>query len=167
MEGDIRFMNELLRIVNGALRLDVDKVRNYTAFLATKLDAAGESSTASRLRKVLEETDHELRPADMRFGRAIPVDGESRFPLLERVQIRAKEPALQSSRRDTRPAYLRQLLEEAEISQQAAAAALDVDARTMRRWLQQPGTPGALAVPYVVQYCLEALAHAGRRRRAR
>ena len=27
-------MSELFRIVNGALRLDIDKVRNYTAFLA-------------------------------------------------------------------------------------------------------------------------------------
>lgn len=31
---DVRFMSELFRIVNGALRLDIDKVRNYTAFLA-------------------------------------------------------------------------------------------------------------------------------------
>lgn len=29
MKGHEMFMNELFRIVNGALRLDIDKVRNY------------------------------------------------------------------------------------------------------------------------------------------
>jgi hypothetical protein len=42
MATDISFINELFRIVNGALRLDIDKVRNYTAFLADKLENAGE-----------------------------------------------------------------------------------------------------------------------------
>ena len=46
MKTDIRFFNEVARIVNGALRLDVDKVRNYTAFLADKLESAGEQSAA-------------------------------------------------------------------------------------------------------------------------
>jgi len=41
MEKDIRLMNEVIRIVNGALRLDTNKVRNYTSHLADKLDAAG------------------------------------------------------------------------------------------------------------------------------
>ena len=50
-------MNELFRIVNGALRLDIDKVRNYTAFLADKLEKAGDKTSASRLRKMLEESD--------------------------------------------------------------------------------------------------------------
>jgi len=81
-------MNELFRIVNGALRLDIDKVRNYTAFLAEKLEKAGESSSASRLRKMLEESDHQLRPAGAAFAKALPVDSESRFPLLERVNLK-------------------------------------------------------------------------------
>ena len=34
------FLNELFRIVSGALRLDIDKVRNYTEFLAEKLEKA-------------------------------------------------------------------------------------------------------------------------------
>ena len=39
-------MSELFRIVNGALRLDIDKVRNYTAFLAEKLEKAGDAASA-------------------------------------------------------------------------------------------------------------------------
>lgn len=96
MSNDVRFVSELVRIVNGALRLDVDKVRNYTAFLAQKLEAAGDAGTANRLRKVLEENDHQLRPAEARFARALPIDSESRFPLVEQVKLRGRdEPPLQ------------------------------------------------------------------------
>jgi hypothetical protein len=86
--NDNRFMNELFRIVNGALRLDTDKVRNYTAFLADRLEEEGESASANRLRKMLEETDHQLRPAEVGFAPALPVDTDSRFPLLERVNVK-------------------------------------------------------------------------------
>lgn len=96
MSNDIRFVSELVRIVNGALRLDVDKVRNYTAFLAQKLETAGETAAAERLRKALDENDHQLRPAEARFARALPVDSESRFPLVEHVKVRTMhEPAVQ------------------------------------------------------------------------
>lgn len=95
MADDIRFMNELFRIVGGALRLDIDKVRNYTAFLAEKLDKAGDQGAATRLRQLLEETDHTLRPANVTTARALPVDSESRFPLIERINTRtSKEPSL-------------------------------------------------------------------------
>lgn len=90
-----RFMNELFRIVNGALRLDIDKVRNYTAFLADKLDNEGDPAAANRLRKMLTESDQQLRPADVRFNRAIPVDEETRFPLIERADLKGThEPAV-------------------------------------------------------------------------
>lgn len=96
MKSDLRFVNELIRIVNGALRLDVDKVRNYTAFLADKLETSGENATADRLRKLLQESDSQLRPADFRFAGALPVDSESRFPLVERVKLTAlNEPPVQ------------------------------------------------------------------------
>lgn len=81
-------MNELFRIVNGALSLDIDKVRNYTSFLADKMDGEGDASSARRLRKMLAETDHLLRPTDTAFTRALPVDSESRFPIVEHVALR-------------------------------------------------------------------------------
>lgn len=93
MESDIRFMSELFRIVNGALRLDIDKVRNYTAFLADKLEKAGDTASARRLRKMLEENDQQLRPAGVAFTKALPVDAESRFALIERVNLKALSEA--------------------------------------------------------------------------
>jgi hypothetical protein len=98
MKQDIRFMNELFRIVNGALRLDIDKVRNYTAFLADKLEKAGDKSSAIRLRKMLEDNDQQLRPAGITFAKTLPVDAESRFPLIERVNTKGlnEPPAILS-----------------------------------------------------------------------
>jgi len=93
MKSDISFMSELFRIVNGALRLDIDKVRNYTAFLAEKLEKAGDRSSAARLRKMLEESDHQLRPAGAAFAKALPVDEESRFPLIEQVNLKTLSEA--------------------------------------------------------------------------
>ena len=88
MKSDERFIGELFRIVNGALRLDIDKVRNYTAFLAEKLEKAGDVSSARRLRKMLEESDHQLRPAGAAFANTLPVDEDSRFPLIEQVNFK-------------------------------------------------------------------------------
>jgi hypothetical protein len=93
MKSDTRYMSEVFRIVSGALRLDVNKVRNYTAFLADRLEAGGDAHAAGRLRKLLSETDHLLQPAHV-ATRAIPLDGETRFPLLETVATRDSEPPL-------------------------------------------------------------------------
>jgi SpoVK/Ycf46/Vps4 family AAA+-type ATPase len=102
MSDEFRFMNELFRIITGALRLDLQKVRNYTSFLAEKLDEAGEKNSAARLRKLLEETDNELRPASVSASRTVPVDSESRFPLLERVNWKAlnEPPVLLTQRQE-------------------------------------------------------------------
>jgi SpoVK/Ycf46/Vps4 family AAA+-type ATPase len=93
MKADVSFMSELFRIVNGALRLDIDKVRNYTAFLAEKLEKAGDESSAARLRKMLEESDQQLRPASAAFAKALPVDEDSRFPLIEQVNLKTVSEA--------------------------------------------------------------------------
>lgn len=96
MESNNRFINELFRIVNGALRLDIDKVRNYTAFLADKLEKDGDVSSAQRLRKMLEENDHQLRPAGAALANALPVDADSRFPLIERLKLPSEPPVMLS-----------------------------------------------------------------------
>lgn len=93
MKSHNRFANELLRIIQGALRLDIDKVRNYTGFLADNLEKDGEEVLARRLRKLLEESDHEIRPTDAEFTNLLPVDSESRFHLIELVDC-PKEPPL-------------------------------------------------------------------------
>jgi len=57
------------------------------------MEEAGEEATARRLRKMLEETDHQLHPSNVSFARSLPVDTESRFPLIELVNPKEiKEP---------------------------------------------------------------------------
>ena len=116
-------MNEVFRIINGALRLDVERVRNYTSFLADKLEASGDVSAARRLKKLLAETDHELRPTGISASaRTLPVDGESRFPLLERVQEVDEPPIVLSDRQSV---TLREFLSVAKSHAQLEAEGID------------------------------------------
>lgn len=44
---------------------------------------------------MLAESDQQLRPAGAAFAKAVPVDAESRFPLLERVNLKTlSEPPI-------------------------------------------------------------------------
>ena len=122
MEKGCRFINELYRIVNGALRLDLERVRNYTSFLADKLEKSGEPSSAERLRKLLAETNHELRPTGVSAARTLPVDGDSRFPLIERVRLEAEPPLVLS---DQQSATLREFLSVAKSHAQLEAEGVD------------------------------------------
>lgn len=86
MKSDNSYMSELFRIINGALRLDSRKVINYAEFLADKLEANGDKASASRLRKLLSENERQLHPAQV-TSKALPVDSETRFPLVEDVNL--------------------------------------------------------------------------------
>jgi hypothetical protein len=129
MKDDSRFMGELFRIVNGALRLDIDKVRNYTAFLAEKLETSGDKVSATRLRKMLEESDHQLRPAGAAFAKALPVDAESRFPLIERVNVKglSESPVVLSQDRwDIVNEFLSVVKSHAQVDSQGVSASLSL-----------------------------------------
>ena len=80
-------LSEVFRIIEGALRLDGVKVRNYAALLADKLAGDGDEGSAQRLRKMLSERAVQLHPSRLEQNAPPPVDGESRFPLLERVPV--------------------------------------------------------------------------------
>jgi hypothetical protein len=80
-------LSELFRIVEGAIRLDGDKVRNYAELLASKLHDDGDVSSAERLRRILSDRSHQLHPRKLTQQGPPPVDGESRFPLLENTRI--------------------------------------------------------------------------------
>jgi len=86
MNSDSNYTSELFRIISGALRLDTLKVRNYASFLADKFEANGDDGSANRLRKLLSETDNELHPVSI-SSKAPPVDSETRFPLVEIVNL--------------------------------------------------------------------------------
>lgn len=89
----VEILSELFRIVDGAIRQDASKVRNYALLVADKLENGGDAISAKRLRQLVEEKSGELRPARLNQGSTPPVDQESRFPLLELVNVtNASEP---------------------------------------------------------------------------
>ncbi len=71
------------------MRQDGIKVKNYAALLADKLANDGDQSSAQRLRKLISDRASQLHPARLDQAPPSPVDGESRFPLLERVDVPA------------------------------------------------------------------------------
>jgi hypothetical protein len=83
------YLSELFRIVEGALRQDGVKVKNYASLLADKLSHDGDNASAQRLRKLIDERARQLHPARLQQDSPPPVDGDSRFPLLERVEVPA------------------------------------------------------------------------------
>jgi SpoVK/Ycf46/Vps4 family AAA+-type ATPase len=80
-------LSELFRIIEGAVRLDGEKVRNYAELLASKLQHDGDVASAERLRRILSDRSHQLHPRRMSQHGPPPVDGESRFPLLQQTQV--------------------------------------------------------------------------------
>lgn len=84
----IEILSELFRIVDGGIRQDASKVRNYALLVAEKLETGGDPISAKRLRQLVEAKSGELRPARLNQGSTPPVDQESRFPLVELVQTK-------------------------------------------------------------------------------
>jgi len=65
------------------------------------------------------------------------------------------------------PVYLRELLEIARVTQEAAATALGITDRVMRYYLSDQESATYRPAPYAVQYALEQLAaHAAKERSA-
>ena len=81
------YLSELFRIVEGALRQDGVKVKNYAQLLADKLASGGDDASAHRLRKLIDDRSVQLYPARLEQKRPPPVDSESRFPLLDRIDV--------------------------------------------------------------------------------
>ena len=76
---------EIGKIVEGSLKGDLLKVKNYTQMLIDKLIADGEERTASKFSKLLaNEEMKELKPNSLdSFTGNIPVDNESRISLAD------------------------------------------------------------------------------------
>ena len=77
-------LTEVLKIVNGGLRKDSEKVSKYAELLASKLESEGEAQAAEMLRRTLSK----LQPNSLRAMRLAekllpPVDSESRVAIAD------------------------------------------------------------------------------------
>lgn len=78
----MEYMLELLKIVEGALTLDRQKVVGFTRLLATKLESDGNGEAAKRLERALSSSKARKLTASRFAGLPTPpVDQESRAPL--------------------------------------------------------------------------------------
>ena len=76
---------------------------------------------------MLEESDHHLRPAGTTFAKTLPVDSESRFPLVERVNLRSlSEPSVVLSQEqwDTINEFLSVTKSHAQVDAQGVSTSL-------------------------------------------
>lgn len=75
---------EILKIIEGAIKLDKSKVINYTSLLAKKLEEDGEKKIADRFRRMIEANKTlELYSQSMDGIFRIPIDQESRLPMAD------------------------------------------------------------------------------------
>ena len=81
----MEYLPEILKIVNGALNADIDKVVNYTELLSEKLEAEGDKSASSKLKKaILNSKSLKLLPNGANIRDILPVDSESKSSLAEK-----------------------------------------------------------------------------------
>ena len=75
---------ELLKIIEGCVKLDKNKVVNYTELLIKKLNNDGEKKFANRLSKVLMSCNtNTLNVTEINTSYKIPLDNESRLPIAD------------------------------------------------------------------------------------
>lgn len=75
---------EILKIIEGALSSDREKVVAYTQQLADKLAAEDDPKSAERLKRAVRQTkSQELSPSQFSMTGRIPVDAESRLALAD------------------------------------------------------------------------------------
>lgn len=76
---------EMLKIINGALNSDIEKVVNYTELLASKLEELGDNGASSKLKKaILNSKSLKLFPCSTSLKDILPVDSESKSALAEK-----------------------------------------------------------------------------------
>lgn len=80
----MKYLLEILKIVDGAVNADRAKVVAYTEQLAAKLEKEGDERGAARMRRaLLQGKTQQLHPARAANGFRLPVDSESRMSLAD------------------------------------------------------------------------------------
>ncbi|RAK12528.1 ATPase family protein associated with various cellular activities (AAA) [Halanaerobium saccharolyticum] len=76
---------EILKIIEGALKSDQDKVVNYTKLLSNKLEKEGENKVADKLKKALSSnnTKKHMTAQNLDSIMNVPVDQESRLSMAD------------------------------------------------------------------------------------
>lgn len=88
----MKYSIEIGKIIEGALKRDQQKVKNYTAQLISKLTQDGENLVALRFQKLLDDqNDATLSAMGFTLGSSVPVDQESRTFLADVIYPHAND----------------------------------------------------------------------------
>lgn len=83
----LQYWSELIKIIEGASKLNIEKVLNYSRLLVEKLRADGNERIAERIEQVLSETNTSPRLKAASVGSdsntRIPFDQDSRLPVAD------------------------------------------------------------------------------------
>jgi SpoVK/Ycf46/Vps4 family AAA+-type ATPase len=82
----VEYSLEILKIIEGAVKLDKTKVVSYTSLLADKLELSGELKLANKFKKIINQDktfNNELKPMSMNGLYKVPVDQESRLSMAD------------------------------------------------------------------------------------
>jgi ATP-dependent Zn protease len=86
---------EILKIIEGAVNADLEKVTAYARQLALKIQNDGQISIAERINKILTGAKtRELRTSGGVGSSGMPVDTESRFPLADEYKLLPEDVAI-------------------------------------------------------------------------
>ena len=78
---------EILKIIEGCMKMDKTKVYNYTQLLIKKLRNDNEDKLANKLEKMISGvTETNLKSLDVKSVFRVPVDSESRLPIADRLE---------------------------------------------------------------------------------
>ncbi|MBA2860857.1 AAA family ATPase [Methanococcus maripaludis] len=84
----MEYLPEILKIIEGGLQKDEDKVFNYGQMLIKKLDDEKDERAANQIRKIISKNKSlKLKSKSMADFLKIPVDIESRMPLAELTYV--------------------------------------------------------------------------------
>ena len=83
----MEYSAEILKIIEGCIKMDKVKVYNYVQLLIKKLKNDGEEKLASKFEKmIMNVNDTNIKSLDIKSVFRVPVDNESRLPIADRME---------------------------------------------------------------------------------
>lgn len=139
----MHYLTEISRLLDGALKGDRTRVKDYAAQLVTKLRSDGDAGAADRLESVISRSGSVV--GVQHVSPSIPVDSESRYPLADELHPKNDEIKLYLD--DRIHARISEFLSHVEFSDELLAAGVGISPTMLLHG--PPGTGKSLAAQYV------------------
>ena len=139
----MQYITEISRLLDGALKGDRTRVKDYTTQLITKLRTDGDANAADRLESVINRSGATV--GVQHVSPTIPVDGESRYPLADELFPKTDDIKLFLDERIRD--RVTEFLSHVEFSEELLAAGVGITPTMLLHG--PPGTGKSLTAQYV------------------